>query len=61
MRIVILHDSLRDAINRRLDIELERVPDAASDRDALFDMLLEYYDEHGQIPDFTLEKRATDA
>ena len=57
MQLVIVPDSLRNAINAKLDAAIAEVPDAAKDRDALYQMLLEYFDEHGVIPDFQLQKR----
>lgn len=55
--IYIIHNCLRDEINQRLDAEIAKVPDAAKDREALYSQLLGYFNEHGVIPDFSLEKR----
>jgi len=56
MRMVIVPNELRDAINAKLDTAIADCPDAAKDRDALFKQLLAYYDEHGEVPDFDLAK-----
>jgi hypothetical protein len=55
---VIVLDSLREAINTKLDAALERCPDAAKDREFLYSQLLEYFDVYGVVPDFTLKKKA---
>lgn len=57
MRLVIVHNHLRDAINAKLDAAFAVCPDAAKDRDVLYERLLEYFDEHGVIPDFSLKKQ----
>jgi hypothetical protein len=54
---VIVPDALSDAINAALDKAIRACPGAASERDALYQQLLSYYDEHGVIPEFSLEKR----
>ena len=56
MKLVIVPNDLRDAINKKLDECYAAVPDAAADREAHYSMLLEYFDEHGVIPAFTVEK-----
>lgn len=32
------------------------VPDAAKDREELYRQLLEYFNDHGVVPDFSLKK-----
>ena len=54
--LVIVPDSLRDAINKKLDAALAECPDAEKDREHLYGQLLDYFNEHGVIPDFTLGK-----
>jgi len=54
---VIVPDSLRAAINQKLDAAFVAVPDARKERDALFLALLRYFNEHGELPEFTLEKK----
>jgi hypothetical protein len=52
--MVIVPNDIRDAINAKLDAAILAVPDAAKDRDALYEQLLDYFDQHGVVPDFTL-------
>ena len=54
--IVIVPNELRDAINRALDCALEDCPEAERDRESLYHQLLEYFDEHGSIPEFKIAK-----
>ena len=57
MRIVIVPNDLRDAIYDRVDQAIARSPGAYVDRDTFYQTLLNYYDEHGYIPEFTLERK----
>lgn len=55
---VIVPDSLREAINAKLDVALATEPAAeAHDRECLYNQLLAFFDEHGYLPDFTVRKR----
>lgn len=54
---VIVPNSLHDEINAKLDIAIAKVPDAEKDREVLYQQLLEYFDEHGVVPDFELQRR----
>ncbi len=54
--IVVVPNALRDAINDVLDRAIAECPGAATERDALYEQLLAYFDEHGVIPDFTIER-----
>lgn len=54
--LLIIPDFVKDAINTKLDIAFKEVPEAEKDRDVLYHQLLEYFDEHGEIPDFQLRK-----
>jgi hypothetical protein len=56
MKYCIVPNELRDAINAKLDTAIAACPDAAKDRDDLYNQLLSYFDEHGEIPDFDLAK-----
>ena len=56
MALVIIPDSLRKAIMAKLDAAIAMEPAAEKDRDALYQQLLAYFNEHGTIPDFTLKK-----
>lgn len=58
MKLVVVPDSLAAAINARLDVALAACPDAQKDRDALYNQLLSYFDEHGVVPEFTLQKQS---
>lgn len=56
--ILIVQNYVRDAINAALDKALEGFPEeAAKEREALYQWLLGYYDEHGVIPEFKLRKK----
>jgi hypothetical protein len=55
--LVIVPNSLRDAINAKLDAAIAEVPDAEKDREILYGQLLDYFDEHGVVPDFSLAKK----
>ncbi len=57
MSIVIVPNVLRDAINARLDDALRDAPaEAVAEREHLYHQLLEYYDEHGVIPECSVVK-----
>jgi hypothetical protein len=56
-RLVIVPNALHDAINKRLDAAIAECPDAAIDREALYAQLVAYFDEHGCIPDFRVERK----
>ena len=56
VRTVIVPNELADEINRALDLAYAKNPEAAVDRDAHFSSLLDYYDEHGKLPDFSFER-----
>lgn len=58
MTLVIVPDSLREAIMAKLDAEIAKHPDAEKDRESLYSWLLGYFNEFGVVPDFTLEKKA---
>ena len=59
MCIMIVPNVLRDLINAKLDAAFAACPDAERDREILYKQLLEYFDEHGTVPDFTLFKKPT--
>jgi len=52
--IVIVPDSLREAINAKLDAAIAKCPDAAKDREVLYSHLVGFFDEYGYLPDFEL-------
>ena len=47
---VVVPNSLADLINNRIDAVIALVPDAANDRDHLYRQLLDYFNQHGRIP-----------
>ena len=55
--IAIIPNSLRDAINVKLDAAFQECPEAERERDSLYRELLEYFDEHGEIPDFRITRK----
>jgi hypothetical protein len=59
MKMVIVPDTLRDAINVKLDAAFILTPEAEKDREHLFQQLLAFYDEHGYLPEFALSKPET--
>ena len=46
-------------LNDLLDAEIAKCPDAAKDREVLYSQLLSYVNDHGVIPDFSLERKET--
>lgn len=56
MKTVIVFDELRNELYRRVDAEIKRSGAPVGERDTHYMTLLQHYDEHGVIPDFTLEK-----
>ena len=58
MRMVVVPNSLRDAIYAKIDPQLEKLPELKDQRENIYGELLAYYDEHGVIPDFELTAKA---
>ena len=56
MGAYIVPNSLRDQIYGKIDAELEKVPEAASDREYFYHQLLEFFNEHGYVPEFGLHR-----
>lgn len=60
MSLVIVPNSLRDAINEKLE---EARPQECGDvewaqlKEDLYPQLVAYYDEHGRVPSFSLTRR----
>jgi hypothetical protein len=59
MSFVVVPDALRDAINAKLDAALAALPDedrviAENDRVFLYGQLIDAFDRHGVIPEFTI-------
>ena len=59
--MVIVPDSLHEAINAKLDAAYQEAPEAAVDREAHYAALLNYFNEHGHLPSFYLKKEEPDA
>jgi hypothetical protein len=57
MSLVIVPDYVHEAITRKLDGLIADCPDAKQDRQHLYDQLLEYFNEHGEIPDCSIVKK----
>lgn len=57
MSWVIVPNGLRDAIYAKVDAAIVEAPDAAPDREYFYGLLLDYYNEHGVVPEFTLKAR----
>lgn len=51
---LLVPNDLADALSAKLDAALAEFPEASKDREALYDQLLSYVNEHGVIPDFTI-------
>ena len=58
MSFVVVPNSLRDAINAKLDEALKDVPEATLDREVLYAQLFDYFDKYGVVPEFSLEKKS---
>jgi hypothetical protein len=56
--IVIVPNSLNAAINEKLDAAIAGCPGAEKDREILYGQLLDYFNEYGVIPDFTIKAPA---
>lgn len=56
MSWVIVPNSLRDEINAKLDSAFAKAPEAEKDREIFYHQLLNYFDLHGFLPDFKLQK-----
>ena len=64
MKLVVVPDCLRDAINAKIDGEIAKLPEALRPkaeacRDHMYHELLSYFDEHGVIPDCHITANAS--
>ncbi len=57
MNIVAVPNYISEAIYRKVDAAIEKAPDAAPDREYFYGVLLNYFDQHGEIPDFELKAK----
>ena len=55
--LVIVPNCVSDNINAKLDAAIAECPGAEKDRDELYQMLLNYFNENGIVPDFSLAKK----
>jgi len=55
--LVIVPNCLSDQIYAKLDAAFADVPEAEKDREVLYRQLLEYFNENGIVPDFSLVKK----
>ena len=58
MHTVVIPNVLIDTINAAIDSALAGRPCDEASREYIFYSLLDHYDEHGVIPDFSLEAKA---
>ncbi len=56
MSTVIVPNYVSDAIYSKIDAQLKLVPELEKNRENIFQELLIYFNEHGVIPDFKLER-----
>lgn len=52
---IIVPNYIHDAINAKLDDAIRGCPGAARDREILYGQLLAHFNEHGEIPDFSIK------
>jgi hypothetical protein len=57
LSFVIVPDVLAAKINEAIDAALKMCPEAAIDRELFFNQLLAHYNEHGEIPSFSITKK----
>ena len=53
---VVVPNVVGDEINRKLDEQIALHPDAAKDREVLYKQLVAYFNDHGSVPDFSLQR-----
>lgn len=54
-RIFIVPEVLSEQIYAKIDAQIALHPDSAGDREAHYEWLLDFFNEHGFVPDFTLQ------
>lgn len=57
MRVVLVPNELREEIYRRVDEALKEHPAAVTDREHFYNALLAHFDEHGEIPEFSIQPK----
>ena len=55
--LLIVPNVLRDSIYAKVDAAITKAPGAGVDREPFYGVLLDYFDEHGVIPDFELKAK----
>ena len=55
--ILIVPNVLRDAINTKLDLALQKNPEATIAREELYKQMLVFFDENGYVPDISIVKK----
>lgn len=55
--IVIVPNNLRDALYTKIDEQLVSHPGLIEQREEIYKDLLTYFDEHGVIPNFSLQEK----
>jgi hypothetical protein len=55
---VIVPDTLHQNIDKALDTEIAKWPDAGKDREILHQQLVTFFHKYGYLPEFSLEPRA---
>lgn len=53
----IVPNTLSEKLYQMIDDQLEKMPELKKDRENIYHDLLNYYDEHGVIPDFKIEPK----
>ncbi len=59
MKLKIVPNFISDRINAAIDKVLDGRPIDPDERQSVFHLLLDYFDEHGTIPDFELKPKAS--
>lgn len=57
MRAVIVPNVVRDTIEKKLAYATVGMDIPESDLDDLYHQLLEFFDKHGYVPDFDIERK----
>lgn len=57
--LVIVPEALGNSLDKVLDAEIAKWPDAAKDRELLRGQLLSFFSKFGYLPEFSLEPRGT--
>lgn len=57
MKMILVPNYIEDATHAKLDAAFVHNPEAETERAELYQQLLNYFDEYGVIPDFSLQKK----